>query len=136
MHECDTRERAELAAIDEALRTYPLVPAPPTLAPAVLARVQAQTLAPRFRLGWIDYALGLFGTSMAGLVLLFGQVLLPDGLPSVLLSSVGFTDAPSIVFWIVIGLGGLVLLAGCLVVAAVALAPRSLFQLKLKAGRV
>ncbi len=132
MHEWNEREHIELAAVDDALRTYPLVPAPPTLIPAVIARIQAQAPAPRFQLRWIDYALGLFGTSMAGLLLLFGQTLLPDGLPNLLLASIDFTDASNIIFWIGIALGGLLLIAGCLAVAAVALAPRPAFKFKVE----
>jgi hypothetical protein len=63
------------AAVDDALRTYPIEPAPEVLLPAIMARVQAlprlsQPL-PRFRLTWLDYAFSLFFSGMVTLVLLF-----------------------------------------------------------------
>lgn len=72
-------ERAAFAAVDDALRTYPLQPAPPILLPAVLARVRAERSAPqpRFRLAWIDYAVSLFVAGMAGLLLLLWQSIPP-----------------------------------------------------------
>ena len=66
------------AVVDEALRTYPLVPTPPTLAPAIMARVHAMSLAPRFRLKWIDYALSFFAAGMVGLGLSLWQSVSPQ----------------------------------------------------------
>lgn len=58
--------------VDDALRTYPIAPPPPTLLPGTMARVRA-TAPLRFRLGWLDYAVGLFATAMVGLLLLLWQ---------------------------------------------------------------
>jgi hypothetical protein len=70
-------ERAAYAAVDEALRSYPLRPAPPGLARAVRARLPARAGKPRFRLAWLDYALSLLGAGMAGLALLLWQQVTP-----------------------------------------------------------
>lgn len=64
--------------VDEALRTYPLAPAPATLAPRVAARLRALSPAPRFRLMWTDYVISLFAAGMLGLALLGWQVLTPQ----------------------------------------------------------
>ncbi len=71
------------AAIDQALRTAPLEPAPPGLYRAVMGQIQAQNLASRarrplhagpvsykqvgFRITWLDLALSLFGAGMLAL---------------------------------------------------------------------
>lgn len=59
----------ETAIIESALRTHPLAPAPPALAPGVVARLRAlpASARPRFRLSPFDYAISLFTTGMAGL---------------------------------------------------------------------
>jgi hypothetical protein len=51
-------------AVEHALRTYPPAPAPPTLAPAVLARIRAERPAARFSIGWLDIAMSVFGAAM------------------------------------------------------------------------
>jgi hypothetical protein len=75
-------ERAAYAAVDEALRSYPLRPVPPGLAAAVMATVQApgENLAgrPVFRIQWIDLALSVFAVLMVWLLLLLGQLLTPE----------------------------------------------------------
>jgi hypothetical protein len=67
-------------AIADALQTYPYEPAPGSLFPGVMARLQAlpMRVRPRFRLGWLEYALGLFTTSMAGLGYMVWQSLPPQ----------------------------------------------------------
>jgi hypothetical protein len=65
-------ERAAFAAIDDALRTIPLQPAPPGLAPAVLAVLRSPergAARPVFRLSWIDFALSGFAALMLALIL-------------------------------------------------------------------
>ncbi|MEK7441257.1 MAG: hypothetical protein AABZ78_10705 [Chloroflexota bacterium] len=52
------------SAVADALQTYPLVHAPPTLRPNAMRRI-TQLARPRFSLTWFDYALGLFGSGMA-----------------------------------------------------------------------
>jgi hypothetical protein len=54
--------------VEDALRTDPLKPAPPDLLPKVMAQVRTQSHVPRFRLGWIDWAVTLFVACMSGLV--------------------------------------------------------------------
>jgi hypothetical protein len=48
------------AAVEDALRTYPLTPEPRTLLPGAMARVRRLAERPRFRLSWLEWALGLF----------------------------------------------------------------------------
>jgi hypothetical protein len=49
--------------IEDALRTYPLADVPPNFSKNVMRRVNATANpAPRFRLTWMDYALGFFLT--------------------------------------------------------------------------
>jgi hypothetical protein len=71
-------ERRTLAAVDDALRTYPLAEAPADLRRAVLARVRAlsATELPRFRVAWLDVAISAFGAGMI-LVLFLAWRLLP-----------------------------------------------------------
>ncbi len=74
-------ERAAYAAVDEALRSFPLQPAPLGLAPAVMAALRSPERAavarPVFRLSWIDFALSGFAALMLALVLLVGGWLTP-----------------------------------------------------------
>ena len=53
-----TRDPDEL--IEAALRTYPLAELPPGFSKRTMQRVQIVPAAYRFRLTWMDYALGLF----------------------------------------------------------------------------
>ena len=74
--------RDELAAaVDDALRSFPLQPAPPGLAPGVMAALrlpeQARASRPVFRLSWIDFALSGFAALMLALVLLLSGWLTP-----------------------------------------------------------
>jgi len=74
-------ERAAFAAVDDALRSFPLQPAPPGLAAAVLAELrspeQARAVRPVFRLSWMDFALSGFAALMLALVLLLSGWLTP-----------------------------------------------------------
>jgi hypothetical protein len=64
--------------LEEALQTYPVVPAPPGLSRAVMKAVRTSVPNPQFRLSWFDYALTFFLTSMVGLILSLER-LLPKG---------------------------------------------------------
>ena len=68
MDELNQRERAAYAAVDDAMRTYPLQPAPKDMLPAVLARLQARQTPPLLRLTWLEAALASFTIVMAGLI--------------------------------------------------------------------
>src|ERR1051325_7056079 len=70
-------EPEALAAVEDALRTYPLASAPAAFTPKVMRRIRALTPAPRFRLAWIDYALSLFAAGMAGLLVFLWQSIPP-----------------------------------------------------------
>lgn len=72
------RERQALAAVEDALRTYPLAAPPRSLTPAATARLRTVALVPRFRLEWIDLAISLFGAIMTGLVFLLWQSTTPE----------------------------------------------------------
>ena len=71
-------EPEALAVVDEALRTYPLAPAPDAFTPKVMSRIRALTPAPRFHLAWIDYAISVFAAGMAGLLVLLWQSIPPQ----------------------------------------------------------
>jgi hypothetical protein len=77
-------ERVADAAVDDALRTLPQRPAPPGLAPAVLAALRApenaQAARPVFRVGWMDLALSGFAALMLALGLLLSGWLSPQTL--------------------------------------------------------
>ena len=55
--------------LEDALRTYPIIPAPTGFSEMVMDNVRASTPIPQFRLSWIDYALTFFATSMIALTL-------------------------------------------------------------------
>jgi|SRR5579859_1806264 len=73
--------RAAFDAVDDALRSFPLQPAPPGLASGVLAELRspgrAAAARPVFRLSWMDFALSGFVALMLGLVLLLSGWLTP-----------------------------------------------------------
>jgi hypothetical protein len=82
MSELPSAEQTAQAAVDDALRSYPLAPAPRALRSAVLSAIAAypRALPPPFRLGWLDVALSGFGAGMALLALLLWRWLLtPTG---------------------------------------------------------
>jgi hypothetical protein len=76
----DRSPRSLDAAVDEALRSYPLRPTPAGLAPRVMARLRALPAPPRFRLSWIDYALSLLAMVMGVVALSFWQFVTPESL--------------------------------------------------------
>jgi hypothetical protein len=65
------------STVEAALHTYPLTPAPPQLKVNIMRRI-AQLTRPRFRLTTLDYALTLFGSSMAATPLIIWQTLTPQ----------------------------------------------------------
>ncbi len=76
------------AAVDDALRSMALEPAPPGLSAAVMAQIQALSDSsspqpvliaerPRFRLTWLDAALSVFAAGMIALVWLLSATLPP-----------------------------------------------------------
>src|SRR4051794_20892125 len=79
--EAQSTEQRAMAAVDDALRSFPLQPAPASLAPAVLAELRspayAPTARPVFRLSWMDFALSGFVALMLALVLLLSGWLTP-----------------------------------------------------------
>jgi len=46
--------------IEEALRSYPLAEVPPNFSIQIMRQIRKTQPAPKFRLTWMDYALGLF----------------------------------------------------------------------------
>lgn len=78
MEEFTNNEAAAYAAVEEALSTYPLAPAPATLLPSVMARIQSLEPVPRFRLSWLDYVVSLFVAGMVGLILLLPRTVPPQ----------------------------------------------------------
>lgn len=107
------KERAAFAAVDDALRTYPLAPAPPELARAVRNRIRASMAMPRFRPAWIDYAVSGFAAAMVGLIVLLLRSIPPhwvayaQGQLSVLL----LVSTPTLLWPVVLGVSLMVALA-------------------------
>jgi hypothetical protein len=130
-------ERAAYAAVDEALRTYPLRPVPPGLTAAVMATVQgpSENLArrPVFRLQWIDLALSGFAALMVGVVvLLLGQLLTPEVAARMGIQAMLPQFQATALAW-VLALAGLVVASGLLGLGALVLRPRS-FVLHRRSG--
>ena len=121
-------ERAAYAAVDEALRSYPLRLVPPGLAAAVMAAVQApgenMPPWPTFRLKWIDLALSGFAALMVGLVLLLGQLMTPEIAARLGIQLMAPQLQATALAW-VLALAGLVLAGGLLGLGALLLRPRS-----------
>ena len=78
MEELTPNEAAAYGAVDEALATYPLAPAPANFLPTLMARIQGLEPVPRFRLNWLDYVISLFVAGMVGLVFLLPRVIPPQ----------------------------------------------------------
>ncbi len=70
MDDLTERERKELAQVEDALRTYPLVDTPADFAARVRARVRSEVPAGRFRITWLDtlISVAIPGTGMLLLV--------------------------------------------------------------------
>jgi hypothetical protein len=119
-------ERAAYAAVDEALRTQPLRPAPPELAGLVMAQLngpgRAAAARPVFRLGWMDYALPAFASLMAALALLLLRRMTPE-FAARLWAQLAASQANGLV-WL-LALGGLLLAGGLVAVAVLVFRPRS-----------
>ncbi|HEY4689506.1 MAG TPA: hypothetical protein VIK33_09355 [Anaerolineae bacterium] len=115
MSELTDRDRAAFAAVDDALRAYPLAPAPPNLLPAVMARVRVQSPVPRFRLAWIDYAVSLFAAIMAGLAILLWQSIPPQVIVQAQVELALLLQLYGTPVWVVTLAAGL-MLAGCALV--------------------
>jgi hypothetical protein len=75
MIENNGNDRAAYAAVDDALYTYPIEAAPPGILHSVMRRVEVMPAASRFRLPWLDFALSLFFTGMAGLGFILWQTI-------------------------------------------------------------
>lgn len=116
------REDAALEAVEDALRTYPLTPAPPTLSQAVMARVRALAPAPRFRLQWIDYAISAFAAGMMGLALSLWQSITPQMAARAQFQVLLWMQHSGFQWWAGTLLAGLVLAGGALMLAALVLA--------------
>jgi hypothetical protein len=112
-------ERAAFDAVDDALRSFPLQPAPPGLATAVLAELRSPERAaaarPVFRLSWMDFALSGFVAQMLGLVLLLSGWLTPTAGRLQALAAGPLLQSDGLVW--ALALAGLVLTSGLLLVA-------------------
>jgi hypothetical protein len=62
------------AVLEDALHTYPIIPAPAGFSEMVIGNVRASAPIPQFRLSWIDYALTFFFTIMIALTLVLWQL--------------------------------------------------------------
>ena len=116
MNQPDT-EKLAYAIVGDALQSYPLDKAPPTLLPAVMARIQVAPVVPRFRLTWFDYAISLFGAAMAGLVFVlwrFSELLFVD----LQLKLLYWWQQPQLLLIWVTLLGAMILVGVSVVVAA------------------
>lgn len=118
--EAQAAERAAYAVVDDALRSFPLQPAPAGLAPALMAELRAADGAmparPVFRLSWMDFALSGFVPLMLALVMLLSGWVSPETaarLQAMVAAPLAQTDA---LLW-VLAAAGLLLTAGLLLVA-------------------
>ncbi len=129
-------ELALRAALEDALRTYPLVPEPPTLLPGTVARVRRLAARPRFRLGWLDGALILFAALMGGVIVW----LCAAWLPAEWIAQAGaraaalLALAPPRHLWLVAAGATLLLPASLIATAALALGGRGYARLVPPAG--
>ena len=130
MSELTDCDRAAYAAVDDALRAYPLASVPPTLAPAVMARVRVLSPTPRFRLEWIDYALSLFAAGMVGLGLVIWQSISPQLVLDMQTLLSDLLLYPDLRMWIMALLGGVALAACALALAALVFAQTSASHLQ------
>jgi len=62
------------AQIDRELKALPLLPAPPTLAPRVMAAIAVRTAAPWYRRSWPTWPLALQAASMVVLLAAFAGI--------------------------------------------------------------
>ena len=122
----DLNDREVFALVDDALRTQALSPPPPTLAPAVLARIRALRSAPRprFRLTWIDYAMSLFTTGMVALAFVLWKSATPQMMMQAKLQILLWQQLPGAALLWVSLLGGLILTAAAFLVAVAVFARR------------
>jgi hypothetical protein len=113
-------ERAAYAAVDSALRSFPLQPAPPGLAPAVLAVLRSPERAavarPVFRVSWIDFALSGFAAMMLALVLSLSGWLTPAAAARLQAMAAEPLLQSDVLVW-GFALAGLVAMAGLMLVA-------------------
>jgi anti-sigma factor RsiW len=72
-------EMARLAAVAEALETWPLVEEPAGLTARVMAQVRRRPALPPFRLHWSDLAIGLAGGGAVFAALILWRYLIPAG---------------------------------------------------------
>jgi hypothetical protein len=113
------------AAVDDALRSFPLAPAPAGLAPAVLAAVRTTeraTTRPVFPLRFVDFALSGFMALMLGLVLLLFGWLTPAAGRVQAVAAGSLMPAEALAWGL--ALGGVVLTLGLLLLASLVFRPR------------
>jgi hypothetical protein len=115
-------ERAAYAMVDDALRSFPMRPTPPGLAPDVLAALRSPGAAlasrPAFRLSWIDFALSGFAAMMLALLLLLSGWLTPEAAARLQAMAAGPLFQTGALAW-TLAAAGLVITAGLLLVAGV-----------------
>lgn len=78
----ENSERVLSAAVEDALRTWPLEPEPPTLLPGAMAHILRLSERPRFRVSWLEWALGLFVVLMGGVTAWVAIFWLPGDWPA------------------------------------------------------
>jgi hypothetical protein len=120
-------ERAVYAAVDEALRTQPLRPAP-DLSGLVMARITtgpARAAArPVFRLSWMDYAISGFAGLMVMLALLIWRRITPEFAMLVWNQVSGPAVLANWLVW-VLALAGLLMALGLVALGVLVFRPRS-----------
>ncbi len=122
MKERMDREVQVFDPIEDALRTYPLAPVPPTFSPAVMSRIRALSQpVPQFRLTWLDYAVTLFCAAMLGVGFFFWQFLTPELWPQLQYELPFMVQNLNLELWIGVFMGGIALAALFLVLTGVIL---------------
>lgn len=98
------------AIVDEALKSYSLSPAPPSLLPAVMRRVQASAVRPRLRPRLLDTIVSAFIALMVLCTALFWHLPAPDSMTGqAALSSPWLILCAAAAFFFLVFLSGLAL---------------------------
>jgi hypothetical protein len=122
MNDASDRSRRLDALVEEALRAYPVAPAPPSLYPAIMERVRATEQLPPFRLAALDVMVSLAVAVLAGLVFLLWPMIASPALTVVRDPLVAVAGSAEDIVWAAT-LAGMALVGALLLAAHAVLSP-------------